>query len=194
MEVSTKYPGARLQGYWKVWEKFKVYPRVVLVLKQGYCLPFKQKPPLTRFPAIKSSYSAPVKQKALLEAVQQMVQKRAVVPVQNKNSLGFYSRLFLVHLHVPTFKIETAEVIWASLQAGKWVASIDLTDAYFHVPIHPKFQKYLHFHVQGQAYQFRALPFRIATASLEFTRVVKEVKFLALSQGFESISIWMIGW
>ena len=116
-----------------------------------------------------------------------MVQKRAVVPVQNKNSLGFYSRLFLVpkpenkwrpvidlsvvntFLHVPTFKMETAEVIRASLQAGEWVASIDLTDAYFHVPFHPKFQKYLRFHVQGQAYQFRALPFGIATAPLEFT-------------------------
>ena len=189
MEVTTqtKYPGARSEGYWKVWESFKVHPRVVLVLKLGYCLPFKQKPPLTRFPAIKSSYSSPEKQKALLEAVQQMVQKRAVVPVQKKNSLGFYSRFFLVpkpenicrpiidlsvvntYLYVPTFKMETAEVIPASLQTGEWVASIDLTDAYFHVPIHPKFPKYLRFHVQGQAYQFRALPFRIATAPLECT-------------------------
>ena len=79
--------------------------------------------------------------------------------------------------------METAEVIRASLQEGEWVASIDLTDAYFHVPIQPKFQKYLRFHVQGQAYQFRAPPFGIATAPLEFTQVVKEVKFIALSQG-----------
>ena len=75
MEVSPKFPGSRLQGYWQVWEGFKVHPRVVLVLKQGYCLPFKEKPTLTRFPTIKSSYTAPVKQKALLEAVQQMVKK-----------------------------------------------------------------------------------------------------------------------
>ena len=65
------------------------------------------------------------------------------------------------------------------------MASIDLTDAYFHVPIHIKFQKYLCFHVQGRAYQFRALPFGIATAPLEFTRVVKGVKFIALSQGVQ---------
>ena len=75
MEVSTKFPGAHLEGYWKVWESLNVHPTVVLVLKQGNCLPFKQKPPLTRFPVIKSSYS---------------------FPVQNKNFLGFCSRLFLV--------------------------------------------------------------------------------------------------
>ena len=76
MEVSTqtKYPGARLEGYWQVWEDLNVHPRVVLVLKQGYCFPFKEKPPLSRFPAIRSSYSSPVKQEALLESVQQMVQ------------------------------------------------------------------------------------------------------------------------
>ena len=46
----------------------------------------------------------------------------------------------------------------------------------------PKVSK-VRFHVQGQVYQFRGLPFGIATAPLEFTRVVKEVKFIALSQG-----------
>ena len=63
--------------------------------------------------------------------------KRAVVPVQNKNSLGFYSCLFLVpkpenkwrpvidlsvvntYLYVPTFKMETAKVIRASLRTGE---------------------------------------------------------------------------
>ena len=89
--------------------------------------------------------------------------------------------------------METAKVIRASLQTGEWVASIDLTNTYFHVPIHPKFQKYLCFHLQGQAYQFRALSFRIATAPLEFTRVVKEVKFLALSQRVQ-IHQYLDGW
>ena len=53
MEVSTKFPGAHLEGFWKVWESFNVHPRVVIVLKQAYCLQFKQKPPLTRVPLIK---------------------------------------------------------------------------------------------------------------------------------------------
>ena len=48
--------------------------------------------------------------------------------------------------------METVEVIRASVQTGEWVASIDLIDAYFQVPIQRKIQKYLRFHMQGQGY------------------------------------------
>ena len=39
-------------------------------------------------------------------------------------------------LRVRKFKMETPETICASLRQGEWVTSIDLTDAYLHVPIH----------------------------------------------------------
>ena len=45
------------------------------------------------------------------------------------------------YLRVRTFKMETQETIRASLRQGEWVTSIDLTDAYLHVPIHPRDQK-----------------------------------------------------
>ena len=70
-------------------------------------------------------------------------------------SLVFYSRLFLVpkphhrwrpvidlsrlntFLLVERFKMETPESIRASLIPGEWVSSIDLADAYLHIPIRP---------------------------------------------------------
>ena len=51
------------------------------------------------------------------------------------------------HFSVPTFKMETAEVIRNSICKGEWVVSVDLTDAYFHVPIHQKSHNLLCFHV-----------------------------------------------
>ena len=39
-----------------------------------------------------------------------------------------------------------------------WAVSIDLTDAYLHVPIHPQSRKYLHFVLGNQVFQFMALP------------------------------------
>ena len=60
----------------------------------------------------------------------------------------------------------------------EWVTSIDFKDANFHITIQSR--KYLHFHVQGQTYQFKALPFGLSTAPMEFTVVAKEVKLMAL--------------
>ena len=206
-------PGGRLSTFWQVWEARKAHPRVVTILKEGYCLNFRLKPPLTKIPLIKSKYLNREKQQFLIKAVYQMIEKRAITPVQKVTSLGFYSRLFLVpkpgkrwrpvidlsvvnsFLHVPTFKMETAENIRDSLQEGEWVTSLDLTDAYFHIPIHPRFQKYLCFNVGNRSYQFTALPFGIATAPLEFTMVAKEVKLMALAEGIrihQYIDDWLM--
>ena len=43
-------------------------------------------------------------------------------------------------------------------------------------------QKYLCFQTKEGVFQFKALPFRIATARLEFTRIVKEVKIMAMTK------------
>ena len=61
--------------------------------------------------------------------------------------------------------------------------SINLKDAYFHIPIHPDSQHLLRFHVDNRTYQFKALPFGLATAPLEFTRIVREVKLVLQSRG-----------
>ena len=79
--------------------------------------------------------------------------------------------------------METPETIRTSLQKGEWVTSLDFSDAYFHIPIHPRLRKYMRFFLNKRAYQFIALPFGLATAPLEFTKVVKEVKLMAQNRG-----------
>ena len=60
----------------------------------------------------------------------------------------------------------TAEILGNSVIKGEWLVSIDLKDAFFHVPIHPDSQHWLCFHVDKQTYQFKALPLRLVTAPL----------------------------
>ena len=45
--------GARLQRFWQVWHSLGANTRVVSILQEGYNLPFKEKPPLTRSSVIK---------------------------------------------------------------------------------------------------------------------------------------------
>ena len=193
--------GGRLQLFWQVWLSLGSNPRVVSILREGYQLPFKERPPLARYPVIVSGSSAPLRNKKLNEALQSLDQKQAIEKVLVQSSLGFYNRLFLVpkpnkkwrpildlsqlnlYLAPATFKMETPETIRLSLQQGEWVTSLDFSDAYFHIPINHRSRKYLRFHLKGQTFQFTALPFGLSTAPLEFTKVVKEVKLMAQSRG-----------
>ena len=146
-------------------------------------------------------------------ALHQLLNKNAVELVKNQESLGFYNGLFLVpkpnnrwrpildlsninkFLKTESFKMETPEIIRTSLQAGEWVTSIDFKDAYFHIPIHSQSRKNMHFHLQGQTYQFKKLPFGLSTAPMVFTVVVKEVKFLALQKGimfYQYLDDWLV--
>ena len=46
-------------------------------------------------------------------------------------------------------------------------------DAYFPIPIQEQSRKYLRYHVQGWAYQLKALLFGLSAAVLEFTVVTR---------------------
>ena len=212
--VVTNLPvGARLQQFWEKWETLGSSPKVIRILREGYTLPFRFRPNLTRSPMVISKYVNPQRQSLLLEALAQLTNKNAVEPVTNQTSLGFYNRLFLVpkpnnrwrpildlstlniFLNTESFKMETPETIRSSLQVGEWVTSIDFKDAYFHIPIHSQSRKYMRFHIQGQSYQFKALPFGLSTAPMEFTVVAKEVKLMALRQGIrihQYLDDWLV--
>ena len=149
----------------------------------------------------------------LLEALHQLMDKNAIELVHKQNSLVFFNRLFLVpkpnnkwrpildlsnlnlFLKAEKFKMETPETIRTSLQQGEWVTSIDFKDAYFHIPIQEQSRKYLRFHVQGQTYQFKALPFGLSTAPMEFTVIAKEVKLMAIHKGIrihQYLDDWLV--
>ena len=161
------------------------------IITNGYVLPFLSKPNLVRFPLILSEYKARQKDQALATCIQPLLSKNAIERVENVKSLRFYSHLFLVpkphqrwrpvidlsrlntFLHLEKFKLETLESIRISLIPGEWVSSIDLSDAYLHIPIHRNSRKYLMFYYRSQVFQFTSLPFGLATAPQVFIMIVK---------------------
>ena len=86
--------GARLHQFWEKWEALGLSPKVVTALREGYTLPFWFRPNLTRSPTVISNNVNLQRQSHLLEALYQLVNKNAVEPVANQNSLGFYNRFF----------------------------------------------------------------------------------------------------
>ena len=56
-----------------------------------------------------------------------------------------YRSIFTEPINKESFKMETVKSVRKSMANNDWAVSIDLTDAYLHIPIHPCSRKYLRF-------------------------------------------------
>ena len=84
------------ESFWETWLSLGSNPPVISVLKEGYSLPFKMRPPLTRSPMIISGYANPRKNNSFKEALRSLIAKEVVEKVVVGSSLAFYNRLFIV--------------------------------------------------------------------------------------------------
>ena len=194
--------GGCLSSHWRRWQEIGAETWVVTVLRAGYRVPFKDSPPpLARTPVSFPTYRAgsPWAQ-ALRQEVEAMLAKGALEIARDPGP-GFYSRLFLVekatggwrpvidlsHLNdfvqLTPFKMETVASVLLSVREGDFLASLDLKDAYFQIPIHGSSRKLLSFMSEGTVYQFKALCFGLSTAPQVFTRVFAAVSAWAHSRG-----------
>ncbi|VDI73767.1 Hypothetical predicted protein [Mytilus galloprovincialis] len=184
--------GGRLSFFLNQWKKITSDCYVLSIIRGGLTLQFKNPPPLSAVPISLSHTQDPVKCQLLSVEVDTMLQKAAIEEVSILTlSPGFYSRLFLVpkktggmrpvidlsilnkFLIVPHFKMETNRSIRASILPGMWTTSLDLSDAYFHIPISKTYRKYLRFVWNNKVFQFKALPFGLSTAPLAFTKIMQ---------------------
>ena len=194
--------GGCLAPHWRQWQAIGAETWVVTVLRDGYHVPFKDSPsPLSRTPVSFPTYRAgSPRAQALRQEVEGMLAKEALEIARDPGH-GFYSRLFLVekasggcrpvidlsHLNdfvqLTSFKMETVASVLLSVREGDFLASLDLKDAYFQIPIHRSSRKLLRFMSEGTVYQFRALCFGLSTAPQVFTRVFTVVSAWAHPHG-----------
>ncbi|XP_064111450.1 uncharacterized protein LOC135218938 [Macrobrachium nipponense] len=141
-----------------------------------------------------------------------MLEKGAIEPVLELESPGFYNCLFLVpkasggwrpvldvsalnvFVEKTKFTMETTQSVLAAVRPGDWMVSLNLQDAYFHIPIHPTSRKFLRFVVQNRCFQFKAHCFGLSTAPQVFTRVMANVVGWLHQEGIRvSLYLWMTG-
>ena len=79
--------------------------------------------------------------------------------------------------------MDTLEAAISMMKPGCFMASVDLKDAYYTVPIHPSHQKYLKFCFDGAFYQYTCLPNGLASAPRIFTKLLKPVYATLHSMG-----------
>ena len=100
------------------------------------------------------------------------------------------SRPLNQHLTYHKFKMDTVHTGCTLLKQNCYMASLDLQDAYYSVPVHPSSQKFLKFFCKGQLFSFTCLPMGLATAPRVFTKLLKPV-FAKLRQMGHLSSIYI---
>lgn len=82
------------------------------------------------------------------------------------------------------------------LKRGDWLESLDLKDAYRHVPIHPRFRKFLAFRIGKNSFQFTCLPFGLSLVpKVFFSRLTKVVASGLATLGVNTLmylDAWMV--
>ena len=94
-----------------------------------------------------------------------------------------------------SFRMENLATILPLLRRGDWAVSIDLSDAYHHIPIAKPSRRLLGFEFAGRVYQFRALPFGLRPAPRLFSRLVSVVAAFLRERGiriFCYLDDWLI--
>ena len=125
--------------------------RFVLNMVWGHHLQFRSHPPLFHDSQHFNVKAAAAHHPVIQKEVDELLAKGAIEP--SSSGAGFYSSVFVVpkhtgslcpilnvkhfnhFMHIPSFKMPTLKNIWQLIQQGDFVFSIDLQDAYLHIPI-----------------------------------------------------------
>ena len=138
--------------------------------------------------------------------------QKDVIEVLPTDSLAFYNVVFLrpkpngkwrlildvsrlnKFLVVQSFAMDTVQVIRNSVERDTWATSIDLSDAYHHIPVHENYRCFLAFQVGDVAYRYKACPFGLSPLPQVFTLISEVVKVYARKQWQLSVFQYIDDW
>ena len=138
--------------------------------------------------------------------VMKLLHKQVIEPcLSNSDSGEYFSNLFIapkkdgtyrtilnlkplnVECDSPHFKMESLKQALHLVRRGSYMASIDIKDAFYSVPIQKDHKKYLRFMWKGQQFQFRVMPNGYCDAMRVFTKLLKPAFAKLREEGHESV-------
>ncbi|KOB65654.1 putative transposon Ty3-I Gag-Pol polyprotein, partial [Operophtera brumata] len=195
------------QDYIQVWEAISA-PNHILKLIRGYRIPFQVKPPLQN-PNLLKRFQTPTSS-SMSEQIITLKNQKVLIPVKLATP-SFVSPMFLIkksdssnrpifdlqnlndYVSVVKFRLINVQRVPTFLQANDWVVKIDLTQAYFHLPIAQSHQRYLRVLYTPEAtrrpelLQITCLPFGLSSSPKAFATVSNWVAHLLRTKGLRII-------
>lgn len=198
MPASQKAPSSepwlrnRLRQHSSFWSAFCTSAFILSVITTGYQLPWAQGPP-PPVPCFKQTIPLPSSFLSLCLRLSLanlvvtgaahevafcpfIVSPLGVVP-KGIDKLRLIQDLRYVNsfLKVDFFRYENVREVSSLCKLREFLFTVDLKSGYHHVDIHPDFWQFLGFEWEGKYYVFTQLPFGLATACFDFTKLIKQL-------------------
>ena len=187
----------RTSYFYDNWESINASSQVLNIIS-GYKIPFVKEPYQYHHPMTQANSD---EERILIEEeINNLLAKDAIEEIP-MSELYYSSSMFLVakksgvkrpvlnlkplNKFVPhqTFKMEGIHLLKDFLKPNYFMTKLDLSDAYYSIPIDKHSRRYLQFIFEGDIYQFKALVFGLNTAPRTFSKCMKPVVAFIRSKG-----------
>uniref|UniRef100_A0A8D9E8A0 Enzymatic polyprotein n=1 Tax=Cacopsylla melanoneura TaxID=428564 RepID=A0A8D9E8A0_9HEMI len=194
--------GGQLKNFVDQWKMLGAPPQLIPLL-QGYSIPFSKEPPFQRLVPPFSRLAITPPSPPMDGEILSLLESGMIVPSREKS--GFISPMFLVtkpdgsqrpvfnlkglntFLSLKKFRLISHLKVPSFLQRGDFLTKLDLSQAYSHVPIVPRHQRFLSFVYRDKVYQWTCLPFGLASAPQAFAQLTNWVASLLREKGVRVI-------
>ena len=157
---------------------------------KGASIDFIHEPYQNKFP---NNYNFTKEEKGYIDKeIEKFLSQKIIVPCEHESG-EFISNIFTrpkkdgslriilnlkplnEFIRYEKFKMQTIQTCINLMSEGCYMASIDLKNAYYSIPMDEKVTKFLKFEWNGQLYKFQALVMGLSSAPRLFTKVMKPV-------------------
>ena len=192
-DLSSNIP-SRLRTSSSVWKQFVASREILGLVKHGHKMSFKTMPTLSQPKPEFSTKLPSVQMKIIRSEIKDLFSKGAVRKISLNEAIsrpGFFSKLFAVpkpggkwrtiidmrslnsYINKESFRMDGIKDVKNLLSHGYYGCVVDLSDAYYHISIHPSCRKYTRFVLDGVIYEYTGLPMGLTCSPRIFTKVAK---------------------
>lgn len=177
-------------------------PQAILKIVKNFRIPFIARPPLTVPNLVLHPFQTPTS-KAMDTTMAQLRDMGVLKPAPLSPS--FVSQFFLApksdgsmrpifnlknlnhYVFVDKFRLINVHRIVNFLQPGDWLAKINLSNAYFHIPVSQAHRCFLRVIYRGQLWEMTCLPFGLACAPKIFASLTNWVAQILRQKGIRIV-------
>ena len=197
--AQAKFIAGRLKQFLPQWEKITTDPEVLQTV-QGCTIEFVNNTIPSQQGNVCESHFSREKSIVISTEIEKLLEKQVLEKVESEDG-EFISPIFLrpkkngsyrmilnlkefnQNVEYHHFKMETFEKALTMISQGNFLASMDIKDAYYCVPIHTDDRKYLRFLWEGQLLQLTCVPNGLSCGPRKYTKMMKPVYAFLRSQG-----------